>query len=33
MNAFVVEKAEAGDFEAALKALLKLEEALEPSPQ
>src|ERR1019366_9237466 len=27
-NAFVVEKAEAGDFEAALKAFLKLEEAL-----
>jgi hypothetical protein len=32
MNAFVVEKAEAGDFETALKALLKLEEALAAKP-
>ena len=31
-NAFVVEKAEAGDFEAALKALLKLEGALAAKP-
>jgi hypothetical protein len=31
-NAFVVEKAGAGDFEAALKALLKLEEALAAKP-
>jgi hypothetical protein len=33
MNAFVVEKAEAGDFETALKALLKLEEALAAKPE
>ena len=32
MNAFVVEKANAGDFETALKALLKLEEALAAKP-
>jgi hypothetical protein len=32
MSAFVVEKAEAGDFETALKALLKLEEALAAKP-
>jgi hypothetical protein len=33
MSAFVVEKAEAGDFETALKALLKLEEALAAKPK
>jgi hypothetical protein len=32
MNAFIVEKANAGDFETALKALLKLEEALAIKP-
>jgi hypothetical protein len=32
MNAFVVEKANAGEYEAALKALLKMEEALASKP-
>jgi len=32
MSAFIVEKANAGDFETALKALLKLEEALSSAP-